>query len=153
MATDIVIRTGLDRIRYALLFEGILVLLTAVVTALLFDRGIWSMGALWVLISLVALAVNYVYNYCFDYFDVRNGRIPTERTRPWRIVHALGFETTLVIINLPLLMWWMNWTLWAALAFDIVAMAAIVVYTYYFTLAYDRLFPVEQNDAGTARGV
>ena len=146
MATDIVIRTGLDRLRYALLFEGILVLLTAVITALLFDRNIWSMGALWVLISLVALAVNFVYNYCFDLFDVRNGRIPTERSRPWRIVHAVGFEVTLVIINLPLLMWWMNWTIWKALAFDIVAMGAIVVYTYFFTLAYDRLFPIEQND-------
>ena len=153
MATDIVIRTGPDRVRYALLFEGILVVLTAIITALVFKRSVLSMGTLALALSLVALVVNYVYNYCFDYFDVRNGRIPTERTRPWRIVHAIGFETSLVIINLPLLMWWMNWTLWTALAFDIVAMAAIVVYTYYFTLAYDRFFPIEQNDAGSVPGV
>ena len=153
MATDIVIRTGPDRVRYALLFEGILVVLTAIITALVFNRSVLSMGTLALALSLVALVVNYVYNYCFDYFDVRNGRIPTERTRPWRIVHAIGFETSLVIINLPLLMWWMNWTLWTALAFDIVAMAAIVVYTYYFTLAYDRFFPIEQNDAGSVPGV
>jgi uncharacterized membrane protein len=153
MATDIVIRTGLDRLRYALLFEGILIVLTAAIMALVFDRGVLSMGALSVILSLVALAINFVYNYCFDVFDVRNGRIPTERSRPWRIVHALGFETTLVIINLPLLMWWMTWTIWKALAFDIVAMAAIVVYTYYFTLAYDRLFPVEQGDPGLSPGV
>lgn len=153
MATDIVIRTGPDRVRYALLFEGILVILTAVITALLFNRNVLSMGALSLALSLVALAVNYIYNYCFDHFDVRNGRVPTERSRPWRIVHALGFETSLVIINLPLLMWWMNWTLWKALAFDIVAMAAIVVYTYYFTLAYDRVFPIEQSEPGSVPGV
>ena len=153
MATDIVIRTGLDRLRYALLFEGILIVLTAVIIALLFDRSFLSMGALSAILSLVALAINFVYNYCFDLFDVRNGRIPTERSRPWRIVHALGFEATLVIINLPLLMWWMSWTIWKALAFDIVAMAAIVVYTYFFTLAYDRLFPVEQSGPGRTPSV
>lgn len=153
MATDIVIRTGLDRLRYALLFEGILIVLTAIIMALLFDRGVLSMGALSVILSLVALAINFVYNYVFDRFDVRNGRIPTERSRNWRIVHALGFETTLVVINLPLLIWWMSWTIWKALAFDVVAMAGIVVYTYFFTLAYDHLFPVEQNDPGLSPGV
>ncbi len=147
MATDIVIRTGADRLRYALLFEGILVALTAVITTLLFDRSILSMGALAVALSVVALAINFVYNYCFDRFDVRNGRVPTDRSRNWRMVHAFGFEATLVVVNLPLLMWWMNWTLWKALAFDIVAMAGIVIYTYYFTLAYDRLFPVDQPAA------
>lgn len=153
MATDIVIRTGLDRLRYALLFEGILVVLTAVTTVLLFDRSVLSMGALSAVLSLVALAVNFVYNYCFDRVDVSNGRIPTERSRSWRIVHALGFEATLVIINLPLLMWWMSWTIWKALAFDIVAMGAIVVYTYFFTLTYDRLFPIEQREPGLSQGV
>lgn len=35
MATDIVIRTGLDRLRYALLFEGILVVALSVAMAIL----------------------------------------------------------------------------------------------------------------------
>ena len=147
MATDIVIRTGADRLRYALMFEGLLVAIFAIVTALLLERSFLSMGALSVTLSLIALAINFVYNYYFDRFDVRNGRIPTERSRNWRIVHAIGFETALVIINLPLLTWWMNWTVWQALALDVVAMAGVVVYTYFFTLAYDRLFPIEQPAA------
>jgi len=48
-----------------------------------------------------------------------------------------------------LLTWWMNWTVWQALALDVVAMAGVVVYTYFFTLAYDRLFPIEQPTAKT----
>jgi uncharacterized membrane protein len=147
MATDVVVRTGLDRLRYALLFEGILVAMFSVIAALLFDRSLMSMSALSIALSLVALAINLGYNYLFDRLDVRNGRIPTERSRNWRIVHALGFEVTLVIVNLPLVMWWMGWNVWQALALDIVAMAAIVFYTYFFTLAYDRLFPVEQPAA------
>ena len=141
MATDIVIRTGLDRLRYALLFEGILVVAFAALTALLFDQDLVRMGGLAITLSLIALLVTFVYNYVFDRFDVRNGRVPTQRTRGWRMVHAIGFETTLVIIGLPLIMWWMSLTFWQALLFDIGAMAAVVVYTYFFTLVYDRVFP------------
>lgn len=144
MATDIVIRTGLDRLRYALLFEGILVVLLSAAMALMFDRDFLDMGVLSVLLSLMALLINFVYNYIFDTIDVRYGRIPTERSRKGRIVHALGFEFTLVIVGIPIIMWWMNWGLWQAIVFDVVAMAAIVVYTYFFTLAYDRVFPVVQ---------
>jgi len=144
MATDIVIRTGFDRLRYALLFEGILVVLFTTTMVLLFDGDLSSMGALSVVLSLVALATNFVYNYVYDSFDVRYGRIPTERSLQGRILHAVGFEFTLVILSVPIIVWWMAWGWWQAIAFDAAAMAAIVVYTYFFTLAYDRVFPVVQ---------
>ena len=144
MATDIVIRTGLDRLRYALLFEGILVVLFTTAMALLFDRGLSSMGALSVVLSLVALFANVVYNTIYDSVDVRYGRIPTERSRKGRVLHAVGFEFTLVTLSVPIIVWWMTWGWWQAIAFNTVAMAAIVVYTYFFTLAYDRVFPVVQ---------
>ena len=144
MATDIVIRTGLDRLRYALLFEGLLVAILSVALFVLLERSLLEMGTFSILLSLIALIVNFAYNSVYDRIDVRYGRIPTERSRGGRIVHAIGFEFTLVLINLPLIMWWMQWSFWQALTFDIIAMAGIVVYTYYFTLAYDRFFPVEQ---------
>lgn len=147
MATDIVIRTGLDRLRYALLFEGILVVALSVAMALLFDRSLFETGALSITLSLIALAINFIYNYAFDKFDVRQGRVPTERRVGWRIVHAIGFETTLVLVNLPVFIVWMGWSVWQALLFDVTAMAAIVVYTYFFTLAYDYMFPIAQPGA------
>lgn len=150
MATDIVIRTGLDRLRYALLFEGILVVALSVAMAMLFDRSLFETGALSITLSLVALAINFIYNYAFDKFDLKHGRVPTERTVGWRVVHALGFETTLVLMNLPVFMVWMGWSIGQALLFDVAAMAAIVVYTYFFTLAYDHLFPVAQPGAPLA---
>ncbi len=144
MATDIVIRTGLDRLRYALMFEGLLVAIFSVAMFVMFERGLLDMGAFSVTLSLIALAVNFIYNSIYDRIDVRFGRIPTERSRGWRIVHALGFEFTLVVVNLPIIMWWMQWSFWQALGFDIIAMAVVVIYTYYFTLAYDRVFPIQQ---------
>lgn len=150
MATDIVIRTGLDRLRYALLFEGILILLFAAATAGLFDRALFDMGIFAVALSLIALLVNFAYNYAFDRFDVSRGRVPTERSRGWRIVHAAGFEFSLIVVNLPVIMWWMNWQWWQAIALDIVVALAAVVYTYFFTLAYDTIFPVEQPGTTTS---
>lgn len=150
MPTDIVIRTGLDRLRYALLFEGILVVLFTTAMVLLFDRGLLFMGGLSVVLSLVALATNFIYNYIVDGIDVRHGRIPTERSRMGRILHAVGFEFTLVIVSVPIIVWWMTWGWWQAIVFDAIAMAAIVIYTYFFTLAYDRIFPVIQpRDEGS----
>ncbi len=149
MATDIVIRTGLDRLRYAVLFEGLLVAIFSVAMFLMFERRLLDMGAFSITLSLIALAINFVYNSIYDRVDARYGRVPTERSQSGRIAHAVGFEFTLVVVNLPIIMWWMQWSFWQALGFDIIAMAAVVVYTYYFTLAYDRLFPIEQPGEGS----
>ena len=151
MATDIVIRTGLDRLRYAVIFEGLLVAIFSVAMFLMFERGLLDMGAFSVTLSLIALVINFAYNSIYDRIDVRYGRVPTERSRIGRIMHAVGFEFTLVVVNLPVIMWWMQWSFWRALGFDIIAMAAVVVYTYYFTLAYDRIFPIEQPGNGSHR--
>lgn len=138
----IVIRNGWDRLRYAFVFEGILIIGLGLILSLLADRDFLDTGGLALVLSLIALFVNLVYNYAFDRLDVSCGRVPTERSTSWRIAHAIGFEFTLVLTSLPLIMWWLVWGFWQALAFDVAAMAGIVVYTYYFTLAYDRIFPV-----------
>jgi uncharacterized membrane protein len=60
-------------------------------------------------------------------------------------------ELTLVVAGLPVIMLWMRWPFAEALVFNLTAMAAIVFYTYVFTLAYDRVFPVAQPaGVGTA---
>ena len=145
MSSDIRTRSGWDRFRYAILFEAFIVIGMGVALALLSDEPLLSTGGLGLLLSIIALLVNLVYNYAFDRVDVAYGRIPTERSRRGRIVHAVLFETVLVVLSLPVIMLWMQWGWWHALTFDIVAMAAVVVYTYAFTLAYDFLFPVPQE--------
>ena len=39
----------------------------------------------------------------------------------------------------------MDWGFWKALTFDLSAVAFVVVYTYVFTFAYDKAFPVPQD--------
>lgn len=144
MAVSIVIRSGLDRVRYALLFEAIIVVLFGVFVALFTQHDIVATGSLAIALSVIALLVNFVFNSFYDRVDVRYGRVPTERSTLQRVIHAVLFEFVLVLFCLPVIMWWLGMQWWEALLLDLIAMAAVVVYTYYFTLAYDQVFPVRQ---------
>jgi len=144
MSKKINTRSKLDRARYALIFEVLLILMSAPVIAYVLERDTATVGALTVVIAIKALLINLIYNYCFDKLDVRAGRVPTERSTRGRIVHALGLECVLTATSMPIVMWWLDVGLWTALAMDIALMGFIVVYTFVYTWAYDRVFPVAQ---------
>ena len=144
MKKKIVVRTGRDRLRYSLLFELLLIASLAPLGALVFERHVVDVGLLSVVLSLKAMLVNLIYSWLFDMWDVRAGRIPTERSLVGRIAHAIGFECGLVLTSLPIVIWWLGLTLTQALVMDIAVTALVVAYTLAFGWCYDRLFPVRQ---------
>ena len=146
MAAEIVIRSGPDRVRYALMFEAGIIIVFGVFASVTMDRDFTTTGSLGVALSVIALVVNLVFNSIYDRIDARRGRVPTERNTSQRIVHAVLFELLLVVISLPVIVWWLGIGWWQALLLDAVMMLAVVIYTYYFTLTYDRLFPVPQSN-------
>ena len=144
MNNKIAIRSGWDRLRYALMFELLLVAITGVALSYLVGRSAADTIAMAAVLSGIALLVNLIYNHAYDRADVYCGRIPTERTLIRRVVHAVGFESTLALTSLPVLMWWLDLSLWQALLLDLGMMSAIVLYTLLFTLIYDKYFPLLQ---------
>ena len=70
-----------------------------------------------------------------------------------RIVHALGFETGLTFLLVPLFALILGISLWAALLFDLGAIVFFLVYTYVFNLAFDHVFglPASAQRRGTHR--
>jgi len=141
------IRNSLDRLRYALLFEAILIVLVGMALWMLSDQPLAETGALAAILSMIAVFIALAYNYVLDRVDAHFGRIPTERGTIGRIGHAVGLEIMLVGTSLPAIMWWMSWGFWEALAFDVVSIAFVVIYTYVFTLVYDKAFPVPQDSS------
>ena len=139
------VRTGKERLRFSCIFELFLLILLAPMGAYVLDKQILDVGVLAIVISLKAMLLNLVYNWFFDRFDVRAGRIPTERTIPRRIMHALGFEVGLIITSLPIVVWWLGLSIVQALVVDLVVMSFVVFYTFVFSWSYDRLFPVAQS--------
>ncbi len=144
MAKKINVRSKWDRARYAVVFEVLLILMSAPVIAWVLEKEAMTVGTLTAVIALKALLVNVVYNHFYDRFDVKAGRVPTQRSGRGRIAHALGLEMVLTVTSMPIVMWWLQIDLLTALAMDVVLMGFIVLYAYVYTWAYDRVFPVVQ---------
>ncbi len=142
MSQSPALRTGADRLRYTVIFEMTLLVLLVPAGAAFFDKGWADIGLLGLILSTKAMLVNLVYNWVFDHIDARANRISSDRSTVGRILHAVGFELTLLVTSLPIYVWWLNITVLEALMTDLVVTSFVVAYTYLFTLGYDRLFPV-----------
>lgn len=142
MSTEVVLRSGKDRLRYTVSFELLLMIFIIPAGTFFFDKPVAEIGVLGVALSVKAMVLNLVYNRLFDQFDAKAGRISSQRSHLGRILHAVGFELSMTITSLPLYVWWLQITVLEAFAADIVVTTFVVGYTYVFTLAYDKIYPL-----------
>lgn len=106
------------------------------------DKGLAQIGSLGIVLSLTAMCVNYVYNLIFDIALIRLGR-PVNVRPPWlRGIHAILFETSLIILTVPIVAWWLGMTLFAAFLTDIGFTMFFLVYAFFYNWAYDTIFPI-----------
>ncbi|WP_300438303.1 PACE efflux transporter [Zoogloea sp.] len=134
-----------DRLRQIALFEvGGLVLITPPYIWLTGQPGGESL-ALMAALALLASLWNGVYNTAFDWIEGRLTGRPAD-LRPWlaRTLHATGFELGILLMGLPLIVWWTGMSWRAALIADIGLAVAYVAYAFVFNLAYDKIFPITQ---------
>ena len=59
-------------------------------------------------------------------------------------IDALGFETGLLMLTLPVIMWWTGMGWHDALIADIGLAITYTVYALLFNMGYDRVFPIQQ---------
>ncbi len=142
MTQKIAIRSGRDRLRYALVFEASLMLVLIPAGALFYERPLLDIGMLGVILSTKAMIISLAYNWVFDRVDAKAGRVSSSRSTVGRVLHALGFELSLLTTSLPIYMWWLGIGPVEAVMTDMVVTTFVVTHTYLFTLAYDRMFPV-----------
>lgn len=136
-------RTTSDRIRHAVSFELIGILLATPLAAFAFhlpggDSAVIVIGS-----ATVAMAWNYVYNLLFD-LALRRFGASTEKTLPLRVLHAILFELGLLAMMLPLIAWYLGISLWQALVMDVAFAVFYMVYAFVFNWAYDRVFPLPE---------
>src|SRR5689334_15670883 len=94
------------------------------------------MGLLTLMVSLMAMSWNMLFNALFDRAQRRMG---FERTLVARAVHAVLFEIGLVIAVVPLAAWWLDIGLWQAFVLDIAIVLFFLPYTFCFNWAYDHI--------------
>lgn len=122
-----------ERAFHASLFELIGVVLFAPGLAWVLGQSLGKMGAMTVMISTVAMLWNMVFNAGFDRLRRRIGFAMSLKVRA---LHAISFETGLIIAVVPLAAWWLSISLWQAFLLDIGLLLLFLPYTLVFNMAY-----------------
>ena len=130
-------KTVEERFFHALSFEMLAISISAPLGAWLLNYPLAHMGLLTLMISLIAMTWNMVYNALFDQAQRNFG---FQRSLLVRAVHAVLFEIGLVLIIVPLAAWWLSIGLWESLALELVITLFFLPYTFVFNWTYDHLY-------------
>ena len=125
-----------ERFLHSLAFEVIAIAICAPLGAWLLGYSLAHIGLLTLMISLVAMTWNMVFNSLFDRAQRRMG---FERTLVARGVHAVIFEIGLLLVVVPLAAWWLGIGLWEAFVLDIGIALFFLPYTFIFNWSYDHV--------------
>ena len=134
-------RSTKDRIRHALAFEIIGLLIFAPLASWVFGFELHSMGVIAIAGSIVATVWNYFYNVLFDNAMLKL-RGEVKKTVPIRVLHAALFEGGLLVLFLPAIAWYLDISLWEAFKMDIAMATFYLVYAFVYNWIYDRVFPI-----------
>lgn len=134
-------RSTLDRIRHALLFEGLGLAIVVPAGAWGFGLKVGDMGVVAVVSATLATLWTYLYNLGFDHaMMARVGH--TAKGLRLRLVHSVLFELGLLLVLMPFIAWYLGITLIAAFWMDLAFALFYLVYAFVYNWIYDVVFPV-----------
>ena len=126
------------KITYVLLFEFFALLMMTVIFKLFSEQDLAHSGALGVITMVIAILWNLVYNTGFEYWEKHRAR--RGRSLKRRIVHAVGFETGLMAITLPIFAWWLQLSLVEAFWLDAGLTLLFTLFTFVYNWCFDRVW-------------
>ncbi len=139
-------RSPLDRLRHALSFEIIALVVMIPLGALAFGMPMHDIGVVGIVAATLATLWNMLYNLLFDH-ALQRLRGTTLKTGPVRVLHAVLFEIGLLIALMPFIAWYLGISLWHALVMDVSFALFYMLYALVFNWAYDRLCPLPEWQA------
>ena len=127
-----------ERVFHAVSFEIILLAIFIPMSALVTQKPSGDLAIIGVSLSLLAVAWNYVYNIGFDKLF---GAERIQRGMKLRVLHAVCFETGMVVLGVPLIAWMLQISLLAAVILEAGFLVFILIYTLLFNWLYDHYQP------------
>lgn len=128
---------------HALLFEFFAVITVTATFMLTTDHGVARSGSLAVATSVVAVLWNMGYNALFEMWEAKQHTRGRSLAR--RVGHTIGFEAGLVVLLLPLIAWWLDLSVWAALGLELGLLLFFVVYGIVFNWCFDHIFGLPKS--------
>jgi len=132
-----------DRIRHAISFEIIGLVIVTPLGAWLFHMPMQDIGVVSIVSATIATLWNFVYNYLFDLVLQRISGT-TQKSTLMRVYHTILFEVGLLAVLMPFIAWYLGVSLWQAFLMDLSFALFYMVYAFVFNWAYDRLFPLAE---------
>lgn len=126
------------RIVYVGAYEFIAIILSAILLKLISSADAANSLGIAVAASAIAILWNFAFNYGFELWEKH--RKQQGRSLGIRILHAVGFESGLVIFLVPVLAWWLDVSLIEAFIVDLGLLAFFLFYTFAFNWAFDAVF-------------
>lgn len=139
-------RTIGDRIRQAVSFEVVGLLISIPLAASAFGYSLEKTGVLGLIGATLATAWNYIFNLGFDH-TLKRLTGSTRKSLKLRVLHAFCFELGLLMAFLPIIAWWIGIGLLEALLVDVSFALFYLVYAFVFTWSYDTIFPDTDAEA------
>ncbi|GAA0956777.1 PACE efflux transporter [Actinocorallia libanotica] len=131
-------------------YEGLGWVVGSAVMTLLTGTPPTTTGPLTLTITLIATVWNLVFTTLFEAWERR--RRDRTRTVFRRVLHAVGFQATLVCILIPLIAWWLEITLLQAFLLDLVFIVYVPFYTFAYNWAFDRILGLPASAVNNAEG-
>lgn len=134
------------RVVQAILYEVIAIAFVGPVLSLAFDEPQTSTFGLAVVLSTIALAWNYAFNWIFERWESRQQ--VRGRSVARRLAHGVGFEGGLTLLLVPVMSAWLGISPLAAFVANLGLLAFFFVYAVVFTWAFDRIFGLPASASG-----
>ncbi len=130
-----------DRIRHAISFELIALIIVVPLAGWVFGMPMTDIGVVAIVSSIVAMLWNYVFNLLFDKAMLRIAG-HTRKSVVLRVCHAVLFEAGLLIALVPFIAWYLDLGLVQAFLMDVAFTVFFLIYAFIFNWVYDVVFPV-----------
>lgn len=128
------------RLVHMILFEVFGILMVTPIFAWGFGHGLAEIFWLSVTLATVAMLWNLLYNIAFDKVEQLLEGKRFERSVLTRIIHAMGFEFSLLAVSLPIVVYSLGISLLEAFIMDISFVVFYLVYVFIFNLCFDKVY-------------
>lgn len=126
------------KIIQAISYEVLAIVMVSPFVSFIFDASLASATSLSILVSVLALLWNMLFNTLFEAWEKRQR--DRTRTLKRRVIHALSFEIGFGIMVIPITALWLGISWQAAISLEIGLMLFFMLYQFVFQWAFDKLF-------------
>ncbi|ALB01289.1 LysR family transcriptional regulator [Francisella persica ATCC VR-331] len=130
----------LARIIHTIGFEFFGIVIFTPFAMFILHQDIFHISSLAIIISLIAMLWNFIYNYIFDIIEIKFGMCRSKRKIIIRGLHTLLFELGLLVVTIPLVAYILNMNLLVALVVDIGFVIFYLIYAFMYNYTFDKIY-------------